>query len=312
MAIEGPLRELGIHDVFQLLDLSRKTGRLRVTSALRDNEGTVDFHNGRVVAATIRSNPHPIGQLLVRAGKVTEEEIARARALQAARGERRRLGELLVEIGALTERELRRQVRHQIEAVVFELMSWQEGYFSFAEGDVHGAPAELEAALSTEALLMEAARRIDEWTRIADRVPSLDIVPVLAPAEEGRATALELLPVEWEVLAAVDGVTDLRTIASIVSVSEFDVARIVYGLHATGVLALCDPRLSASPLAHDEAATLLAEARQAMRRGDLARAIDCWQRVIVIDPASSHAEHARDALTHARRLNTLVGVGDAG
>ena len=33
MAIEGPLRELGIHDVFQLLDLSRKTGMLRVTSS---------------------------------------------------------------------------------------------------------------------------------------------------------------------------------------------------------------------------------------------------------------------------------------
>ena len=51
MAIEGPLRELGIHDVFQLLDLSRKTGTLAVTSELRDNEGTVHFRNGRVVAA---------------------------------------------------------------------------------------------------------------------------------------------------------------------------------------------------------------------------------------------------------------------
>ena len=40
MAIEGPLKELGIHDVFQLLDLSRKTGTLRVTSELRDNDGT--------------------------------------------------------------------------------------------------------------------------------------------------------------------------------------------------------------------------------------------------------------------------------
>ena len=59
MAIEGPLRELGIHDVFQLLDLSRKTGRLRVTSALRDNEGTVYFKDGRVVSATVRSKPAP-------------------------------------------------------------------------------------------------------------------------------------------------------------------------------------------------------------------------------------------------------------
>ena len=41
MPIEGPLRELGIHDVFQLLDLSRKTGILSVTSTLRRNEGSV-------------------------------------------------------------------------------------------------------------------------------------------------------------------------------------------------------------------------------------------------------------------------------
>ena len=54
MAIEGPLRELGIHDVFQLLDLSRKTGVLRVSSELREDEGVVLFDSGRVVQATIR------------------------------------------------------------------------------------------------------------------------------------------------------------------------------------------------------------------------------------------------------------------
>jgi len=46
MAIEGPLRELGIHDVFQLLDLSRKTGTLRITSPERNNEGSVYFDAG--------------------------------------------------------------------------------------------------------------------------------------------------------------------------------------------------------------------------------------------------------------------------
>ena len=57
MPIEGPLRELGIYDVFQLLDLSRKTGVLRVSSELRDDEGMVYFESGRVVHATIRSRP---------------------------------------------------------------------------------------------------------------------------------------------------------------------------------------------------------------------------------------------------------------
>src|ERR1044071_7342414 len=79
MPIEGPLRELGIHDVFQLLGLSRKTGALRVTSELRHNEGTIYFDNGVVVSAEIRSNPHPLGALLLRTGKITEADLERAR-----------------------------------------------------------------------------------------------------------------------------------------------------------------------------------------------------------------------------------------
>ena len=47
MPIEGPLKELQIHDVFQLLDLGRKTGVLRVTSELRQNAGIVYFDQRR-------------------------------------------------------------------------------------------------------------------------------------------------------------------------------------------------------------------------------------------------------------------------
>ena len=73
MAIEGPLRELGIHDVFQLLDLSRKTGTLRVTSDLREDEGIVHFDAGKIVRATMRSQPVTLESLLLRSGRVTAE-----------------------------------------------------------------------------------------------------------------------------------------------------------------------------------------------------------------------------------------------
>ena len=101
MPIEGPLREFGIHDVFQLLDLSRKTGALSVVSALRDNQGTVFFEGGAVIFASIRSNPHRLGDMLVRAGKISEADLDRARAAQQ-KGDTRRLGEILLEIGAVT------------------------------------------------------------------------------------------------------------------------------------------------------------------------------------------------------------------
>jgi len=105
MAIEGPLKELGLHDVFQLLDLSRKTGMMRVTSHLRNNEGTVAFDGGSIVHAEIRSNPVRIGELLVKAGRITEADLEMARAAQEKEHHARRLGQILVGMGALSERD---------------------------------------------------------------------------------------------------------------------------------------------------------------------------------------------------------------
>src|SRR6266850_618988 len=202
MPIEGPLRELGIHDVFQLLDLSRKTGVLRVTSELRHNAGTISFEGGAIIFAEIRSNPHPLGALLLRTGKIGEADLERARDMQERQGDGRRLGEILVSLGALTPRELERQVRFQIEEVVFEVMSWREGYFSFSEGTPTELPTDAAVRIPTEALLMEGARprpwaarsgcprtrprafhqqrlggdahgRVDEWSRIEGRIPHL-------------------------------------------------------------------------------------------------------------------------------------------
>ena len=291
MAIEGPLRELGIHDVFQLLDLSRKTGRLRVTSLLRDNEGTVYFDSGRVVAALIRSNPHQLGTLLMRAGKVAEGDLARARAMQAGDPQPRRLGEILVSIGALTTKELERQVRLQVEAVVFELMSWREGHFSFSEGQLGEIPADALTSISTESLLMEGARRIDEWARIAHKIPHLDMIPALAPIDESHPSLLDLLPNEWEVLSLIDGRSDLRTIATALATSDFDVARIAYGLLSTGVIELRErPRV---PNADYPDATpdrnALEGARQALRERRLADALRLATSAVAEAPKSLEA-----------------------
>ena len=244
MAIEGPLKELGLHDVFHLLDLSRKTGVLRVTSPLRRNQGTVYFDGGAIVGAEVRTNPHPLGELLVRAGRITETELAMARDLQS-RGDRRRLGEILVETGALSSRELERQVRLQSEAVVFEVISWREGYFSFTEGPLVDLRTEAEIRIPTEAVLMEGARRIDEWSRIERHVPHLGVVPSLAPLGDTVHGALDLLPAEWEVLAQIDGLRDLRELAAGLGRSEFELAKTVFGLLTSGVITIQDPQRGA-------------------------------------------------------------------
>jgi hypothetical protein len=275
VAIEGPLRELGLHDVFQLLDLSRKTGALRIVSHLRNNEGLVAFEGGMIVYAEIRSNPHRIGEMLLRAGKITDADLEMARATQLKETGRRRLGRILVDMGVLSERELARQLQAHIEEVVFELLSWQEGFFSFSEGPLTGVPEEARVRIRTESVLMEGARRIDEWSRIETHIPNLAQVPTLAPLESDQeAPQLDLLPAEWEVLALVDGAASVREISQSVGRSEFEVARTLFGLVTTGVVALQDPSpgRAARVSLGDDAGALLATAEVRLEAGDVAAA----------------------------------------
>jgi len=307
MPIEGPLRELGIHDVFQLLDLSRKTGALSVVSALRDNQGTVFFDGGSVIFASIRSNPHRLGDMLVRAGKISEADLDRARAVQE-KGDTRRLGEILLAMGAVTPKELERHVRLHIEEVVFELMSWREGYFSFEERAIDDAPSEASVRISTESLLMEGARRIDEWSRIEGKVPHVGVVPVLAPLRADHPSLLDLLPNEWEVLSEIDGAKDLREIALRLGQRDFDIAKVVYGMVTTGVIELRDPRLVTPNHvgAPEDARPHVERARALLESGNIDGSFAAARQAIAADPQLAEARVAM-----ARAQSKLGRLNDA-
>jgi len=292
MAIEGPLRELGIHDVFQLLDLSRKTGVLRVASELRDDEGVVCFDSGRVVHAHVKSKAVPLELTLLQSGKISKDDLESARAKRSNGRADADIVDLLVEGGAVTPKEIERQLRMQIESVVFELMSWREGFFSFEER----AATELtntrenRIRVSTESLLMEGARRIDEWSRIADKVPSLGVVPVLAPVrEDGQGSQLDLLPPEWEVLSMIDGARDLRAIAATLGRAEFDIARVVYGLVTTGVVEVRTPDRASQLVENGAMAPALDQARAALARGEYDEALALARSALAKEPSNTSA-----------------------
>jgi hypothetical protein len=322
MAIEGPLKELSIHDVFQLLDLSKKTGILRVASDLRQNSGTMYFEDGVVVGAEIRSNPHPLGRLLTRAGRVSDQDLTRARALQTA-GDPRRLGEILVSQGLLQLRDLNRYVRLQIEEVVFELVGWSEGYFSFEEGKRGDWPTEADTRVPTGQLLMEAARRTDEWSRIEKKITHLGLVPRLTPVVD-TAAPLDLLPPEWEILTIIDGERSVRELASAIGRPEFEVARTLFGLATVGIILLEDPtRRAMEAIGSPDLPILLGEVDQLLSAGDPESARHAAEQAVSSHPqqplahlaygrallAAGHPSEAAEALWQAVQLDPQSAPG---
>lgn len=260
MAIEGPLRELALSDVLQLLALSRKTGELTVR---RDGEGapiSVFLEHGAVVGAAAAGRSRRLGELLLLAGKVTERQVAAA-AEEQRRSRGTLLGAVLVARYGVAADDVRRQLRFQVEELVFDLSRWSEGHFRFEERPpLDWGPVTIR--LATESLLMESARRVDELAAIQREHTAADPVPRLAN-QPGAGAPLDLQPLDWEVLAAVDGERDLREIARELGRGEFEVAKSVFSLVSDGVLALAKRRAERGEAARDE----LGPAAAALREG---------------------------------------------
>src|SRR5919107_1683832 len=172
MAIKGSLKEASLPDVLQLLALGMKSGCLSVNH--RSNFGYVYFDRGRISYASIVNRRDRLGDILVKSGLLDQAQLDDAIAEQDALRERR-LGDILVSKGYITREELHRQIRVQIEEAVYFLFTWAQGTFSF-EADVRPEEQDFLVSINPDALMLEGARRVDEWSLIEKKVPSFDII----------------------------------------------------------------------------------------------------------------------------------------
>ena len=167
MAIKGSLREASLPDVLQLLALGQKTGCLSIAD--RSNFGYIFFDRGRICYASIVNRRDRLGDILAKHEKITQEQLEAAVTRQA-RERDKKLGEIMVEQGAISQPELERYIRVQIEEAVYFLFTWTQGTFNF-EADVHPERQDFLVSINPESLLLEGARRVDEWGLIEKKVP---------------------------------------------------------------------------------------------------------------------------------------------
>jgi tetratricopeptide (TPR) repeat protein len=232
MAIKGSLKEASLADVVQLLFFGRRTGCLALSD--RQRFGSIFFEDGWITYGTIVNRRDRIGDLLLRWGTITREQLDQALALQQmARG--RRLGEILVSLGSLAPEELRRVVRFQIEEAVYSLFAWTAGTFTFEAGvrpDWEGE-GELER-INPENLLLEGARRIDEWSLIEKKISSFDLVFALDKSALAN-DSLSFTAAQRRLLPLIDGTRDTREVIDASGLSDFEAAQALFGLITAGL-----------------------------------------------------------------------------
>ena len=228
MAIKGSLKEASLADVCQLLALGFKTGRLAVADGSRF--GQIFFERGRIIYARIVNQRDRLGDLLQRAGLVTREQVDQALSEQG-RLPGRRIGELLVDLNLIDRGQLVRYVRLQIEEAIYQLFTWSRGNFHF---EVDERPdTDILVSINPESLMLEAARRVDEWSLIEQKIPSLDLVFEVEHARL-EAAALQLTPEQQTLAPMFDGSRSVAQVVEETALSEFVVGKALFGLIQAG------------------------------------------------------------------------------
>ncbi len=124
----------------------------------------------------------------------------------------------------------------QGEEAVYALAIWNQGEFRFDPGPASDVRS---ISKSNTNLLMEAARRLDEWRVLSKKIPSVELAPEFV-VQENREGQINLNTSEWLILSKIDGQRSIKGIASVSGLSVFDAAKILYGLIATGLIRLRD------------------------------------------------------------------------
>lgn len=111
---------------------------------------------------------------------------------------------------------------------VFAMFTWTHGSFSFEPGVTPPDGAE-RMAVDPQALLLEGARRVDEWSMIEKKIPSVDLVFAL-DRHQLLGNSLALTTEQQTLLPLIDGYRDIRELMRQSGLGEFAVGKALYGL----------------------------------------------------------------------------------
>ena len=218
--ISGVLEEGAITDLLSYFNMFRKTGIL--TIELDGGLKSLYFQQGEIVFATSSFASEDLGEVLFSLGKIEREALRELRLLV---NKNTSLGKLLVERGIVAPKDLWLAARSQVEHIIYTLFSANSGGFYFQSLPIEQEQI-LRLSMSTQNIIMEGLRRLDEKSLFMRKIISLDYFPL----ETGKDVA-ELSQSEARFMSvAQSGQQTARDLFRKLGLREFDGMRILFGL----------------------------------------------------------------------------------
>ena len=229
IAVQGSLESFKVPEVLTFLDASGKTGMLTVSNDGR--EAYVFCRRGAVVYAASNQESLRLAALLTRKNQISREQAEMIDDLMLRGGGR--FGDVAVREGVLSPQELDEFLKVQVSEVLYDTFLWKAGTFMFYEGfDL--PPHAVTIAVDLTNLIMEGARRIDEWEECLQLLP--DSTAVFRVVSRPETEKITLSADEWKILFLINGQRSLEELCRDSAEDPLTVYGVVYGLLANRLI----------------------------------------------------------------------------
>jgi hypothetical protein len=127
--LSGNIEKIPLSDILEELRASKATGSLSLCRG--DVEKCIYVKDGQIIFATSTDAHDRLGDSLVRAGKITKENLQHALQLYNKHAGLKKMGAILVESGLVPPKELFSGLKIQVKDIIFSLFLWRDGEFRF-------------------------------------------------------------------------------------------------------------------------------------------------------------------------------------
>jgi DNA-binding response OmpR family regulator len=227
--LTGDVRVVPIAEILYLLQTQLQSGVLTVTRGGAKIE--LYFKEGTVEVATAAGVPEEflLGRFIVENRLLSQDDLDAFLAERKPSGGL--LGTQLVKQGLLTSTELKQVMARQTSELVYELLRWNFGRFTFRASTEQPAIAmEASLGLSVDSILMEGFRRVDEWHLIEREISDFDQIFLRDDEAVRQMGPHRLTREEQTVLELVNGKNTVKDIIRQSRMGSFEVSKMLYRL----------------------------------------------------------------------------------